>query len=233
MKISISKSILENILIHSQAFLEKKDSSQINSHLLLKSDSISLIVKATDYEIGLETKTDQVSVDDIGQATANGKKLLDIVKNLRDENVNLETKSNDLLIYQGTTNFKLPMFDAKEFPPFPFEKTLPNINIDTNILINSLKKITPSTDSNNPKFELNGACIDIKKDTINFVSTDTRRLAIINFDNNTEDELELIVPKKAIIEIQKLFLDNTNISYDETHLIITSDHFKFFTKLIE
>ena len=36
MKITISKSILENILINAGPFLEKKDTSQITSHVFIK-----------------------------------------------------------------------------------------------------------------------------------------------------------------------------------------------------
>ncbi len=85
-------------------------------------------------------------------------------------------------------------------------------------MIESLKKITPAADTNNPKFELNGALIDIKTNQINFVATDTRRLALVHIDNQNEEELSIIVPKKAIIEIQKLIPDNIEIYYDNTHL---------------
>ena len=38
--------------------------------------------------------------------------------------------------------------------------------------------------------------------------------------------------KKAIIEIQKLFLDEATISYDENNLIVSNSNMRFFTKLI-
>ena len=67
-------------------------------------------------------------------------------------------------------------------------------------LIRSLKKITPAIDNNNPKFELNGALLDITSNGINIVATDTRRLAIVHLENSSEKELDIIIPKKAIIE---------------------------------
>ena len=54
----------------------------------------------------------------------------------------------------------------------------------------------------------------------------------MNVGNSNETELSVIVPKKAIIEIQKLFFDNIDIYYDNTYLIIRSDQYVFFTKLI-
>ncbi|MDX9756542.1 MAG: DNA polymerase III subunit beta [Sulfurimonas sp.] len=232
MKITIQKSIIENILIHSQPFLEKKDTSQITSHVLIDASNSKLTVKATDYEIGLQIYTDNVNIIEDGTVTSNGKKLLDIIKILKDGNINLEIKNDMLYISQSNSNFKLPTFSYKEFPIFPTYEGKPQISINSHSLIESLKKVTPAIDTNNPKFELNGALIDIKNNNINFASTDTRRLAVVSIENQNNSELSIIIPKKAIIEIQKLFFDNIELYYDETSLIIHSNQYTFFTKLI-
>ena len=232
MKITLQKSIIENILVHAQPFLEKKDTSQITSHIFLDVSNSKLTIKATDYEIGFLVSTDNVNIIGNGSATANGKKLLDIVRILKDGDINLEIKNDILYISQGHSNFKLPTFSYTEFPEFPSYEGKPRISINSHSLIESLKKITPSIDSNNPKFELNGALIDIKQDSINFASTDTRRLAVVNIPNQSSSELSIIVPRKAIVEIQKLFFDDIELYYDETSLIIHSNEYTFFTKLI-
>ena len=72
----------------------------------------------------------------------------------------------------------------------------------------------------------------IKENTINLVATDTKRLAIMKIEQPTEHDFSLIIPKKAISEIQKLFFDNIEIFYDENTLIASSAHFTFYTKLI-
>ena len=91
MRITIAKSVLENMLIHVQPFLEKKDTSQITSHVSFEVQGTKLVVKATDYEVGLVIESDQVSVEMIGSITANGKKLLDIVRILKDSDIVIET----------------------------------------------------------------------------------------------------------------------------------------------
>lgn len=232
MKITVQKSIIENILVHAQPFLEKKDTSQITSHVLISVSNSKLTVRATDYEIGLLISTENINIINDGNVTANGKKLLDIVRILKDGEINLEVKNDMLYISQSHSNFKLPTFSYNEFPAFPTYAEKPRILIDSHSLIESLKKITPSIDTNNPKFELNGALIDIKENSINFASTDTRRLAVVNIENQNSNQLSIIIPKKAIIEIQKLFFDNIELYYDETSLIIHSNQYTFFTKLI-
>ena len=232
MKISINKSVLETILLNTGPYLEKKDLSQITSHLYISSNDEEFIVKATDYEIGLEYKTKNIKVIDAGVATANGKKLLDIVKILKDDEVILETINDYLYIKQNSSKFKLPMFNPNEFPEFPKIEDKPKFDINSNQFVRSIKKIASAIDTNNPKFELNGALIDIKSGFINLVATDTRRLALVKIENASEDNFSLIIPKKAIGEIQKLFFDDIEIFYDENTLIAKSDNFQFFTKLI-
>jgi len=232
MKIRAQKQIIESILINLQPFLEKKDASQITSHILFTTQDNKCIVKATDSEIGLEIVTDNITIETEGSFTAHGKKLLDIVRILKDEEITLEILDSTLIIKQKNSKFKLPTFDPNSYPSFPSIDNKPQISLDSLSLIQNLKKISPAIDTNNPKFELNGALINIKNDSTDLVGTDTRRLAIATIPGNNTEALSLIVPKKAILEIQKLFLDQINIFFDETNLIITNDSYYFYTRLI-
>ncbi len=232
MKIRAHKQVIESILINLQPFLEKKDASQITSHIYFETGEDLCIIRATDNEIGLQIVTREFEIDHPGSFTANGKKLLDIIRILRDDEIVLELFDNAIMIKQQHSKFKLPVFDAEAFPAFPSIDDKPKISLDSMNLIRNLKKITPAIDTNNPKYELNGALINIKSDTTDLVGTDTRRLAVATIPNTSAQELALILPKKAILEIQKLFLDRIEIHYDETTLIITSDDYFFFTRLI-
>jgi DNA polymerase-3 subunit beta len=232
MKIRANKQIIESILINLQPFLEKQDASQITSHIYFETQDERCVIRATDTEIGLQIVTREFQIDHPGSFTANGKKLLDIVRILKDDEIVLELFDNSVMIKQKHSKFKLPVFDAEAFPKFPQLDDKPKIALDSMNLIRNLKKITPAIDTNNPKHELNGALINIQKEKTDLVGTDTRRLAIATIPNTSEEELDLILPKKAILEIQKLFLDQIEIHYDQTTLVITNDDYFFFTRLI-
>ena len=232
MRFVITKNVFENVIASMQPFLEKKDSSSITSHIYLETKNDKLIIKATDYEIGLESLIDNISDSMEGKTTVNGSNLLGIIKRLKNEELIIEASNNNLVIKQNKSTFKLPTYDAEEFPSLNKSEDLKELSISTINFINSVRKITPAIDNNNPKFELNGALLDIKSQKINFVSTDTRRLAVSYLQNITNQEAQFIIPKKAIIEIQKLFLDEAKISYDDTNLVISNENTKFFTKLI-
>ncbi|MGB5866684.1 MAG: DNA polymerase III subunit beta [Arcobacteraceae bacterium] len=232
MKFTISKNIIENIVSSMQPFLNKKDSSAITSHIYMEVLNANLIIKSTDYEMGCEAKVSDITDIIDGKSTVNGSNLLNIIRRLKDDDIIFEVIDNNLNIKQKRSNFKLPMYNADEYPDFVKLDNLKSLNINTINLINSIRKITPSIDNNNPKFELNGALIDIKSQKINFVATDTRRLAISHLENISNEESQIIIPKKAIIEIQKLFLDEATIRYDETYLVVSNKNYTFFTKLI-
>ena len=232
MQIIINKSVLEQILINSQNFIDKKDASQITSHILLYVNETELLSKATDFETGISIQTTNLEIIQSGLATANGKKLLDIVKILKDENLTLQTDADFLHIKQNRSKFKLPMFKASEYPDFPTIKNKNRFKIEPIDFLHSIKKVSPAIDTNNPKYELNGTLIDIEANHINFVATDTRRLAIASLEQNSENKKAIIIPKKAISEIQKLFFDKMEIFYDENIFLIKSNNFTFFTKLI-
>jgi len=232
MKIRFNKPLIESILINLQPFLEKKDASQITSHIFLEAKNDTCTIKATDGEIGLVINSNNILIEHEGSFTANGKKLLDIIRILKDEEITLEVIENNIIIKQNKSKFKLPTFNSLNFPIFPLIENKPLITLDSIRLIKNLKKIASAIDNNNPKFELNGALLNIKMNSTDLIGTDTRRLAIASINTQNQQEFSIIIPKKAILEIQKLFIDQINIYYDETNLIIQNDNYYFFSRLI-
>ena len=233
MKVLIKKNILETIIINTSSYLDKKDLSSITSHIFINAKNSTLTIKATDNEIGLSYKSQNVNIVDEGIATANGKKLLDIIKSLKDGEVILETIQNHLYIKQNNSKYRLPMQKADDFPDFPTIENKKRFNINAANLSKSLKKITNSIENTNSKIELTGALIDIKNNSINLVGTDTKRLSIYTLEIDSQSEpFSIIIPKKAIVEIQKIFYENIEIYYDENIFIAISQNFEFFTKLI-
>jgi len=232
MKIVVSKQLIESILINMQPFLEKKDASQITSHVHIEAKNDIITIKATDTEIGLIVKTENMIIEQEGSLTANGKKLLDIIRILKDEEIILEQIKDNLNIKQNKSKFKLPIFNPDNFPTYPLIENKSKISLNSISLIKGLKYISSSIDTNNPKFELNGALLNIKRDKTELVGTDTRRLSVATIENISQDEISIIIPKKAILEIQKLFMNEIDIYYDKTNIIIQNNNYYFFSRLI-
>jgi DNA polymerase-3 subunit beta len=231
MKLKFTKAIMENNLAISTNFVEKRDNSQITSHLLIIATNY-VSIKATDKEFGVELKDTTTEILEKGVATINGKKFYEIIKALNDDFIYLEIKNNTAIITQNNSIYKLPIFNANEYPELPTIENSKKILIKPITFMKGLKKILPVIDTNNPKYELNGALININQNTIDLVSTDTKRLALFSTKKNNNEKIELIIPKKSISEIRKMFNDNFKLFFDGINLIIESENIKFFTKLI-
>jgi len=85
--INIQKNKLEQSVVKLQPFLDKKDMSQINAHILLEAIDNKIILEATDYEIYLKVIINDVEVIENGKTTFQGKKFLEIIKRLKNENI--------------------------------------------------------------------------------------------------------------------------------------------------
>jgi DNA polymerase-3 subunit beta len=228
MQIKIEKPLIESILSNILGFTEKKDNTQITSHLLIKANE-KLTIKATDKEIGIKITTD-CEIIQKGKITINAKKFNDIIKALKNKEIEIISENNKIIIKQDTSIYQLISFDPNQFPEFPNTNNLEKIDISIEEFQDAIKKIYPVIDTNNPKYELNGALFDLKEKS-NFVSTDTRRLAIY-YSNAKAKENKIIIPKRSLAEIKRIIRDDMRIYYDDVYLILENDSIFFFTKLI-
>jgi len=229
MHIKIDKSVIESVVSQVLPFTEKKDNTQITSHILLSADD-NLIIKATDKEIGIKIATN-AQILEKGKITINGKRFHDIIKTLQNKEIEIKSENDTIIITQERSIYKLSSFNAREFPEFPNPDDLEKLNIENSKFIDAIKKIFPVIDTNNPKYELNGALFDIEEKT-NFVSTDTRRLAVYFSDATSNKKTQIIVPKRAVSEIKRIFKEDMEILFDDVYLILRDKEVMFFTKLI-
>ena len=233
MKIIINKLTLETISNQIQNFLEKKDLSQITSHILLEAFEDKLIIMATDYEIGLKIETKNVNIIESGKSTINGKKILEIIKNFKNEDINIEKIDDKIMIKQNRIKFKLPSMATEEFPIFPNKENKKMLEIKDNDISEIFKIVNQSIDNNNIKYELNGMLLKSEEESINFISSDTKRLTISSIAQTNNKEIHnIIIPKKAINETIKLFSKEINLFFDNKTIIIEKNNTFFYSKLI-
>lgn len=232
MKITIQKQILENIISNLNSYLEKRDSSAITSHIYFNASNKSLIIRATDQEMGLNYTIKDLVIKEEGCATAHGKDLLDRIKSLKDGEITIYTENDIMYIKQNLSLFDLNMQRASDYPDFPTIENKNKFNINANLILAGLKKVESCIDANNAKIEFTGALLDIKKDRLNIVGTDGKRVTAYTINVSSDEEFKIILPKRAISEFSKLINQKIEIFYDDIMLIAKSEDFTFFIKLI-
>ncbi|EJF07244.1 DNA polymerase III, beta subunit [Thiovulum sp. ES] len=183
----------------------------------------------------MQTKIEHgIMIEKSGKVLVNGVEFINMLKALKRENVVLQKMSSFLQIRQGKTVLSVKTIAGQDLPKFPTKEEKSSIKFDGAVLKDAFSKIAVAIDSNSPKYEITGGLISISNDGVKFVSTDTKRLIFVEESGSFEniEELEMILPKTAIIEIPKLFGGNIEFFYDSDSLVIENENLYFFTRLI-
>lgn len=231
MEIIIDKKKLENIALIVSSYVEKKDNTSANSQIQLIAFDNELTLRASDTEIGIEYKIRNCNVIENGSIFINGKKFIDILKSLNNDNIKIKKLEKNIKITQNKTNFSLPIINKYDFSFIENNYEKNPVLISSTELNKGFKMISPAIDNNGTSFQFNCACIDILKDKIVFVGTDSKKLNIYSIEANNEIEDRIIITKKSVIELMKLLNEEVKVYKNKTYFIIENDNFMFYTKL--
>ena len=204
-------------------FAERKDNSDITSHVLLECTNNTLTITATDLEMGYQTSI-AFNNDDFC-ATANAADLFAVIKGMNDdETIKFSVADNELIVAISHSKNKLIGFDINEYPQSPKTDgalTFENFNMEP------LYQILPAIDKNNPRYEINGAYFN--GDIV--VATNTKILKIVP-TNYAPLEAGYIIPRKLIETLKKLKIDTAKAYFKSDYLILERKNERFFIKLI-
>lgn len=213
MEFRIEKELFLKALQKIQGIVEKRTSMPILSNVLLEATESSLLVTATDLEVGMKSCY-SAEVASTGKITVSAKKLYEIVKELPNQQIIFSTKENDWVeIRCGKVQFNIVGLSPDEFPYFPDVKEENLFEIESALLKSMIEKTSYAICTDETKYNLNGifAKVEADQDGVNclkMVSTDGHRLSISsgNFKGTAGPELlkGVILPKKGIYEMKKI-----------------------------
>jgi len=234
MKFTIDQRELERVLSELTPFLDKNnDSFRANYYLIAKNNTLT--IQATNLKIGLSVTVKPDIIEQDGSTLVDGARFLKVVKSFKRDSITCELIDNELSVKQGRSKFKVKVnTNTQAFYSFPTVQDMSKINFNGQLLKSGFENIIPSIDGNSPKYELTGGLVSISQKNITFVSTDTKRLTVVDETLNEENssDLEFIIPRPAMIEIPKLFDGDIEFLYNEEFVIIENKEKFFFTKLV-
>jgi DNA polymerase III subunit beta len=225
MEFSVKKFDLLEELEATQGVVERKTTIPILSNLLCEAKGNRLSITATDLELSIRTSC-EAKVKKEGAGTIPAKKLLDIVRLLPEEEIKFKLLENHFIsISCDRKNYKLVGMSKDNFPALPsFPHAL--VKIPAKLLADVIAKTTFAISLEESRYTLNGALLVLKPGSITMVATDGHRLALVETDHKFEGfsaETRVLVPKKAMTEIQRLSAevggeDACEFAQDESHL---------------
>jgi DNA polymerase-3 subunit beta len=221
MEIKIDRDILLKGISRVQGILEKRSHMPILSTVLLIGKDDQLELSATDLEIGFQDSY-PAEVIKPGSMTISGKKLLDITRETSSSKIYiLEKENNWVYISDDKAHYNLSCLPADEFPVLIEPEGTVMIEVDGKAVVEMVDKTIYSITMEEAGFKLSGVFMErVSKegeDFLRMVATDGHRLSLIDKKipdiQNIELEHGVMIPKKGLIELNKLALDEGNIFF--------------------
>src|SRR6266852_1148869 len=225
MEFSVKKFDLLEELALTQGVVERKTTIPILSNLLCEAKGSQLTITAKDLELSIRTSC-EVKVKKDGAATIPDKKLLELVRLLPEGEIHFKLLENHWVqIVCDRKAYKMVGMAKDNFPAIPVFPH-PLVKIPAKLLSSLITKTAFAISMEESRYTLNGGLLILKPETLAMVATDGHRLAVAETDHKfagLNSEVRLLVPKKAMVEVQRLAAeagDDGQIEFarDDNHL---------------
>jgi DNA polymerase-3 subunit beta len=180
----------------------------------------------------------EAEVSKEGSTTLPARKLFSILKEVAAAEIEIEVDDrNAASIRCGSSFYKIMGLPEEEFPRFPESGAGKALKIEQPVLRDMLKKTAYAVSNDETRYVLNGVFMGFKGDKITVVATDGRRLALMEHDIEIPKgaEAELILPTKAVNELERLLADKGDVKLwiGENQIVFELDGTTLASKLIE
>jgi DNA polymerase-3 subunit beta len=236
-KLKVTKEAILDGLQRVQNVVSTRTTLPILSNVLVQASGGSLSLTTTDLDVGVRCKVD-AEVSKPGSTTLPARKLFLILKEVPAAEIEIEVDDrNAASIRCGSSFYKIMGLPEEEFPRFPELGAGKALKIEQAVLRDMLKKTAYAVSNDETRYVLNGVFMGLKGDKLTVVATDGRRLALIEHDMEVPKgtEAELILPTKAVGELERLLADkgDAKLSIGENQIIFELDGTILASKLIE
>jgi DNA polymerase-3 subunit beta len=237
MKFSVTKEKLLECLQQVQNVVSTRTTLPILSNVLLQANGNDVRLTTTDLDVGVRGSF-EAEVEKEGATTLPARRLFTIIRELPSSEIQFDVDGkNAASIRSGQSFFKILGLPEEEFPPLPKFDEAKVVTIRQKDLRDGLKKTSYAISTDETRYVLNGVLFSFKDNKLTLVATDGRRLAMLDIDLEfpRSHEADIIVPTKAVAELQRLLTDEGDVRVSVTSGQIAFDlnNTLLVSKLIE
>lgn len=238
MKFIINKEIfLEGLNIISHG-LSTKNLIPVLSGIKLELTNDKLLLTTTDNDISIKVDIAKINIHKIektGSIILIGKYLIEIIRKLPNELINFEVLTDaKIVINTSTSEFNLNGIEASEFPNLVMEESKSPLIIPKKIFKNIINQTIFATSTEETRPILTGINMKNNDNRIECTATDSYRLAKTIFSTKIENDVNVVIPSKNLLELLKILTDDGNIELNifSNKILFKFDNVLFQTRLL-
>ena len=212
MKFTIKRELLLEALNKVSKAISTKNLIPVLAGIKFELKKKKLTLTASDNDITIQTviesiKDEDFKIENEGSIIISGKYILDIVRKLTDNYINIEVVDDlKILIYTDKAEFNLNGINESEYPNIGLEESKKKIDIKADVLKSIVYQTAFASSNEESKPVLTGINFNIVGDVLECNSTDSYRLArkVIKLDKESEENYNIVIPSHNIVEFTRI-----------------------------
>ena len=243
MKFTIKREILLEALNKVSKAISTKNLIPVLAGIKFELKKKKLVLTASDNDITIQTtieslKEEDFKIENEGSIIIQGKYILDIVRKLPDEYINIEVIDDlKILIYTQNSEFNLNGISESEYPNIGLEESKKKIDVKASVLKSIVYQTAFASSNEESKPVLTGINFNIVGDILECNSTDSYRLArkVVKLDKVSEENYNIVIPSHNLVEFTKILdgeLEDVELHIFNNKILLKAGNLKFESRLI-
>ena len=242
MKFTIKRELLLDALMKVSKAISTKNLIPVLAGIKFELKKKKLTLTASDNDITIQTIIESVDddfkIDNEGSIIIQGKYILDIVRKLPAEFINIEVIDDlKILIYTDNAEFNLNGISDNEYPNISLEESKKKIDLEADVLKDIVSQTAFASSNEESKPVLTGINFNIVGDILECNSTDSYRLArkVIKLSKSSEENYNIVIPSHNLVEFTKILSsdeEKVELHIFNNKILFKTGNLKFESRLI-
>ena len=230
MKFTIEKNILLENLSNVVRAISTKNIIPILNGIKFDLTEDGLYLTASDSELTIKSfidKDDITKIESEGSIIIQSKFILDIIRKLPSNEIYFELMDGfKIKIYSDNSQYDLNCLDSREYPSLKLDEVKNPIILKGDVFKSIISQTAFAISTQELRPLLTGLNFKIVGDVFECIATDSYRLAkkIVKLDKPLDDEINIVIPGKNIMELDKIIVDDEDV---EMHVFSNKILFKY------
>lgn len=240
MKFSIPTKKLIDLVTIAQKGISTKAINPLLSCFYIKASNNAIEIQSTDYIIVISCIV-AANVEEEGTIIIPGKQFTEIIRRLPSEQVTVQTipnQNNLIEITSSNSAFNLINMQSEDYPISSKIISNNQLEIKADLFVEGINQTQFACANKTDLPIYNSILIEINNRELNFVATNTHRLAVKKYNIETdENNVKLLIPSDFLKEVAKILTDKFGesiiISWNNKQVAFSIDDIYLETRLVE